>query len=102
MIQPRPYLSIEQLAELTPWSVGAIDRMVRRGILLPNIHYFQSTERGKRTFKWSAIVEFIEGNPNLHVEQADEVPAPRSRRRRGPINVEQVETELRRLHDRAA
>jgi hypothetical protein len=56
-----PYLSTEQLAALTPWSVEAIRRMVSRGVLKRGEHYFQPL--GARTqllFKWPAIVALIE------------------------------------------
>ena len=56
-----PYLSTEQLAALTPWSVEAIRRMVTRGVLRRGEHYFQPL--GARTqllFKWPAIVALIE------------------------------------------
>ncbi len=57
----REYLSAAQLAALTPWSVEAIYRMMRRGVLRAGVHYYQP--QGMRTqliFKWRAIVRFIE------------------------------------------
>lgn len=59
----REYLSAEQLAALTPWTVEAIRRMVSRGILRRGIDYFQPF--GSRTqllFKWRAIRRLIEGD----------------------------------------
>jgi hypothetical protein len=59
---PRPYLNPEQLAAVTPWSRKAIAHMVEKGVLVRSVHYFQP--HGPRTqliFKWSAIVQFIEG-----------------------------------------
>jgi hypothetical protein len=57
----REYLTVAQLAALTPWSIEAIYRMMRRGVLREGVHYFQP--QGVRTqliFKWSTIVRFIE------------------------------------------
>jgi hypothetical protein len=63
LVAPRPYLSAEQLAALTPWSVEAIRRMIRRDILRSGVHYFQPAGRGGQViFKWSAIIGFIEGD----------------------------------------
>lgn len=58
---PKPYLYAEQLAELTPWSVEAINTKVKRGELRHGVHYFQEYGRGRRIFKWAAIVDAIEG-----------------------------------------
>lgn len=59
----REYLSIEQVAELTPWTVEAIKAMVRRGTLVRGAHCFQPGGPGTRlVFKWSAVVGFVEGN----------------------------------------
>lgn len=62
---PRPYLSADQLTELTPWSKDALDKMVSRGTLRRGVHYFQiGGERKKdRIYKWSAIEALIEGRP---------------------------------------
>lgn len=58
----REYLYAEQLAELTPWSMEAIARMVRRGVLRVGVHYFQPQgSRGRLIFKWRRVVELIEG-----------------------------------------
>src|SRR5438552_9720855 len=59
----REYLSTAQLAEVTPWSVEAIEKMMKRGTLKRDVHYFQPF--GRRTqlvFKWTAIVGLIEGH----------------------------------------
>lgn len=56
----REYLSVAQLAELTPWSPQAIRTLVSRGRLRQGEHYFKPL--GTRLiFKWSAIQQFIEG-----------------------------------------
>ena len=57
----REYLSAEQLAELTPWSIEALQKLIQRGVMRRDVHYFQPF--GRRTqlvFKWSAIVHLIE------------------------------------------
>lgn len=90
---PRQYLSAEQLAEITPWSTSAIEKMVRRGTMKRGVHYFQPF--GRRTqilFKWSAIVELIEGTTTTS-------PAPISLPS-GPLDVAQAEAALGRLLDR--
>jgi hypothetical protein len=61
--QPPVYLSVRQLAELTPWSEDEIDHKIRRGDFKRGVHFFQPTgrRRARLVFKWAAIVEFIEG-----------------------------------------
>ena len=57
----REYLSIEQLAEAGPWSVDAIEKMIKRGIFQRDVHYFQPFgPRTRLIFKWKAIVTLIE------------------------------------------
>jgi hypothetical protein len=57
----REYVYIDELAERTPWTVEAIETMVRRGALQRGVHYFQPNGlRGRLIFKWSAIVAWIE------------------------------------------
>lgn len=60
----KPYLYIEELATLVPWSVEAIRAKVRRGTLRRGVHYFQETRRARLIFKWAAIVEVIEQTPS--------------------------------------
>jgi hypothetical protein len=51
----KPYLSIEELAALTPWTPLAIRSKMKRGVFLENVHFFRL---GRRVFfKWSAVVE---------------------------------------------
>src|SRR5207249_10288815 len=62
-VNVRPYLSTKELAQLTPWSVDAIEAKVRRGELRLGIHFFQPNGRGgERVWKWSAVVAHLEGN----------------------------------------
>jgi hypothetical protein len=90
----RLYLSAQQLAELTPWSVHAIHHMVARGILKRNVHYFVPVGRRAMVFKWSSIVALIEG-PELMQQPDEREPAPE--RCRGVMDVERAAEELQRL-----
>jgi hypothetical protein len=90
----REYLSAEQLSEVTPWSLSAIEKMVTRGILQRDVHYFQPF--GRRTqlvFKWSAIVALIEGD----CMKSDETHSKHEVERRGEIDVEKAKAGLGRL-----
>jgi len=92
----REYLSAEQLAEVTPWSVDGIEKMVRRGVLKRNVHYFQPF--GRRTqlvFKWSAIVILIEGDHTKGDDTHREHVVGR-----GQIDVEKAKAGLGRLLSR--
>lgn len=97
----RAYLSTEELAELTPWTKDAIEKMIRRGVLIRNVHYFQPFGRRSRLlFKWEAIVSLIEGRAvqseaQAVVENALRVSTLKTTRR--TIDVEKAETGLQRL-----
>jgi hypothetical protein len=98
----RPYLSAEQLCGLTPWTLDAIEKMIRRGILVRGRHYFQPTgQRGRLIFKWSAIVALIEGLPvRSQPELVVDKPRPALKAvptRRAKIDVEKATTDLQRL-----
>jgi hypothetical protein len=56
--QPKPYLSIRELASLTPWTEQAIRTMMAKSILREGEHFFHVGRRP--VFKWEAIVQFIE------------------------------------------
>lgn len=59
-LRPKPYLSAQELAALTPWTEQAIKDMMRAGKLLEGTHFFRV---GRRiVFKWDAVVELIESN----------------------------------------
>jgi hypothetical protein len=76
---PRPYLSVAQLAAVTPWTPKAIARLVARGVLVWGVHYFTLPGAGRRKliFKWDAIVHLIEG------DACARVPTPP---RKDPLN----------------
>ncbi len=58
----KPYVSIAELAALTPWTEQAIRTMISRGVLHEGEHYFHVGRRP--VFKWEAVVAFIEqGSP---------------------------------------
>jgi hypothetical protein len=62
----KPYLSIAELAKLTPWTGQAIRTMMSRGVLREGEHFFYVGRRP--VFKWAAIVAFIEhGVPHQRV-----------------------------------
>ena len=54
----KPYLSMDELADLTPWSKDAIKKLMKRETLQRGRHWFHF---GRRiVFKWSEIVSLIE------------------------------------------
>lgn len=96
----KPYLYIEELADLTPWSVQAINTKVRRGELRRNVHYFQEHQRGRLIFKWDAIVQAIEGAAlraaaSREESRRDSEPIPRGK----AMDIEKAKAELQRLLD---
>lgn len=98
----RPYLSVEQLADLTPRSPDAIDKMVRRRVLKRGVHYFQPLgRRTKLIFKWAAIAALIEGRPvpgeTVTVVDRTNAGGGTSRAPARVIDVEKAETDLQRL-----
>lgn len=54
----KPYLSAEDLADLTPFTEDSIRTMVKRRELTEGTHFFRVGRR--LVFKWQAIVNFIE------------------------------------------
>ena len=99
----RVYLSAEQLAARTPWTVDAIEKLVQRGVLTKGRHYFQLGRRTQRIFKWSAIVDLIEGRPAPNGDQPmldqGRPRTPASSPARRVIDVEKATTDLQRLLD---
>jgi len=102
----RPYMSATQLADVTPWTVPAIEKMITRGMLVRNVHFFQpGGRRGQRIFKWSRIVELIEGHAvtsQITSQNGSVVNDAHANGRVGPearrtIDVENATTELHRL-----
>jgi hypothetical protein len=98
--RPKPYMYGEELAEVTPWSVDAIEKMVARGVLRRGVHWFQPG--GRRVFKWKAIVELIEGGEGDFEKASTAVATRVPARRRVLVNVEEPTGRLRRVLDRGA
>jgi hypothetical protein len=89
----REYLSIEQLAAVGPWSVDAIEKMLKRGLLHRGVHFFQPFgPRTRLIFKWSAIVGLIEGGNDLVDTQGLALAS-----RREVLDVETATADLHRL-----
>jgi hypothetical protein len=102
MDTPKPYLSAEELAQRTPWTLDAIEKMVRRGILVRGQHYFQPTgQRGRLIFKWAAIVSLIEEQPvqarSESVIDHDELRPSNGRATEQVLDVEKATAGLQRL-----
>lgn len=58
----REYLSVAQLAALTPWSEAAIRTLMARGKLRQDEHYFKPFGPSSHPiFKWTAVKQLIEG-----------------------------------------
>jgi hypothetical protein len=102
MDTPKPYLSAEELAQRTPWTLDAIEKMIRRSILVRGRHYFQPTgQRGRLIFKWAAIIALIEERP-IQPELESMIESPEA----GPskmhatkqvLDVEKATADLQRL-----
>jgi hypothetical protein len=64
VIEPKPYIELEDFPKLTPFSAAAIRAYMHRGELVEGTHYFRTPGRGKRPgrpiFKWAAIEAWIE------------------------------------------
>ena len=89
--QLKPYVSVAELAALTPWSESAIRTMIARGVFQRGIHYFQPAGRkGQIVFRWDAVVRYIEGEPT--------VPTQGIRLADGTVvDLEEAEKQARRL-----
>ena len=103
MNEGREYLSAVQLAALTPWSVEAINKKVRRGELMRGMHYFQPNGPGSQlVFKWSAIVALIEGKDAGGVREPDALVRPGLTTKGRVLDVEKATQGLHRLLGRGA
>jgi hypothetical protein len=56
--RPKPYVSVRELSNLTPWTQQAIRTMIAKGVLREGEHFFHVGRRP--VFKWEAVVAFIE------------------------------------------
>lgn len=95
----REYLYAEQLAEITPWSMDAIDKMVRRGTFKRGVHYFQPQGRGtKLIFKWPEIARFVEQD-STGAENEARVAVPHLPKVQRGVDVGVLQEALQRLLD---
>jgi hypothetical protein len=99
---PKPYLSAEELAQRTPWSLDAIEKMIRRGILVRGQHYFQPTgQRGRLIFKWAAIVTLIEEravqSASKSMIETHEAGPSKAQTTKQVLDVEKATADLQRL-----
>jgi hypothetical protein len=78
----KPYVSAQELADLTPWTENAIKNMIRRGVLREREHYFHVGRR--LVFRWDAIVALIERSGRTIGEAASNL-ADAVRRRHVPL-----------------
>jgi hypothetical protein len=78
--RPKPYVSIAELAQLTPWTEQAIRTMISKGIFVEGKHYYHV---GRRTvFKWKKVCQFIDEGRAASAEAETPVPHYRDRRKR--------------------
>lgn len=72
----KPYVSIAELATLTPWTEQAIRTMMSRGVLREGEHFFHVGRRP--VIKWAAIVDFVQRRGD-YVEGPPDDPVPHYR-----------------------
>jgi hypothetical protein len=99
MNTPKPYLSAEELAQRTPWTLDAIEKMIRRGVLVRGRDYFQPTgQRGRLIFKWAAIVSLIEERAiQSGSESMIEAGPSKAQTTKQVLDVEKATADLQRL-----
>lgn len=96
---PKPYISAEELTQRTPWTLDAIEKMIRRGLLVRGRHYFQPTgQRGRLIFKWVAIVALIEERAiQSGSESMIEAGPSKAKTTKQVLDVEKATADLQRL-----
>ena len=57
--EPEEYLSVQQLAARIGYRPQTIRNLMSRGVFQLDVHYFKPF--GRPLFKWSSIVDLIEG-----------------------------------------
>lgn len=75
----KPYVSIAELAQLTPWTEQAIRTMISRGIFVEGKHYYHVGRRA--VFKWKEVCDFIHDGLPASAEIESPVPHYRDRRK---------------------
>lgn len=76
----KPYVSIAELAQLTPWTEQAIRTMISRGIFVEGKHYYHVGRRA--VFKWKEVCDFIHDGLPASAEVEAPVPHYRDKRKR--------------------
>lgn len=78
MIEPKPYIELDDFPKLTPFTAAAIRAYMNRGELKEGVHYFRTPGRGRRPgrpiFKWIAIEAWIEKRQLDVTAPAENVP----------------------------
>ena len=68
----KPFLSVSELAALTPLSIAAIYTMISRGIFKRGVHFHKV---GRRTvFDWEAVVAFIRDGTGRRDRRGSRIP----------------------------
>jgi len=74
--QMEEYLTIKELAERLKVSPKTIKNKMALGIFHKGRHYFSRQGLGPR-FKWSAVVDWLEGKEESEQENLDSIPMAR-------------------------
>jgi hypothetical protein len=73
MSDGKPYVSLDELAKLIPFSTQAIRMYVHRESLREGIHFFR---KGRRiVFKWAAVCDWLEGRSPSQSSGDTDTPA---------------------------
>jgi hypothetical protein len=78
--RPKPYVSITELAQLTPWTEQAIRTMISKEIFVEGKHYYHVGRRP--VFKWKEVCQFIHDGLPAAAEIEGPLPHYRDRRKR--------------------
>lgn len=63
------YLTDAELAPKLTWSPKTLESKVRAGVFIKGVHYFQPPGM-RRRWKWSAVVEWLEGCGDQRVDDS--------------------------------
>ena len=69
MTENDEYLTLEQLAARLGWEPKTIQNKIAKGVFKKGIHYAEAPEL-PRLFKWSAIIDLYEWDPEPDVPMA--------------------------------
>ena len=78
----KPYMSIDELSRVTPWTNQAIRSMIAKVLFECGFHFFYVGRRP--VFKWTAVVAFIEAReaPRIRANDIESAPHYRDRKKR--------------------